>query len=151
MKHYVPSTPQLAADLGFNYRTRSYWFFEIDGQFFANSYLDMNPLYRTDIVVAGPDGKITAAEVEDLTAQEKFAPAFLLNASIGKSWYIDRKYNFGFSLNVQNITNRRNVKTGGYEGTRLTDSKSCERYYKFDSKYFYMPGANYMLNIYFRF
>ena len=151
VKHYVPSTPQLAADLGFNYRTRSYWFFEIDGQFFANSYLDMNPLYRTDIVVAGPDGKITAAEVEDLTAQEKFAPAFLLNASIGKSWYIDRKYNFGFSLNVQNITNRRNVKTGGYEGTRLTDSKSCERYYKFDSKYFYMPGINYMLNLYFRF
>ncbi len=150
-KHYVPSTPQLAADLGFNYRTRSYWFFEIDGQVFANSYLDMNPLYRTDMIVAGPDGIITPSEVEDLTAQEKFDTIFLLNASVGKSWYINRKYNFGFSLNVQNITNRRAVKTGGYEGTRLADSKSGERYYKFDSKYFYMPGINYMLNLYFRF
>ena len=150
-KHYVPSTPQLAANLGFNYRTNSYWFFEIDAQYFANSYLDMNPLYRTDIAVAGPDKIITPAEIEYMSAQEKFAPVFLLNASIGKSWYINRTYNFGFSLNLQNITNNKAVKTGGYEQTRLIDSESMERYYRFDSKYFYMQGFNYMLNLYFRF
>ena len=150
-KHYVPSTPQLAADLGLNYRTNSYWFFEIDAQYFADSYLDMNPLYRTDMAVGGPDKISTPVEVEYMAAQEKFDPVFLLNASVGKSWYINRKYNFGFSLNVQNITNNRNVKTGGYEQTRLIDSKSMERYYRFDSKYFYMQGINYMLNLYFRF
>ena len=150
-KHYVPSTPQFAADLGLSYRTNSYWFFELDAQYFANSYLDMNPLYRTDMAVAGPDGIITPVEVEYMTAQEKFDPMFVLNASIGKSWYINRKYNFGFSLNLQNITNNKAVKTGGYEQTRLIDSKSCERYYRFDSKYFYMQGFNYMLNLYFRF
>jgi hypothetical protein len=150
-KHYVPSSPQLAANLGFNYRTNSYWFFEIDAQYFANSYLDMNPLYRTDLAVAGPDKIITPTEIEYMAAQEKFAPVFLLNASIGKSWYIDRKYNFGFSLNLQNITNNKAVKTGGYEQTRLIDSESMERYYRFDSKYFYMQGFNYMLNLYFRF
>ena len=150
-KHHVSSTPQLAADLGLNYRTDSYWFFELHGQYFANSYLDMNPLYRTDMITAGPDGIVTPVEVDDLTAQEKFDPVFQLNASIGKSWYIDRKYNFGFSLNLQNLTNHRAVKTGGYEGTRLIESKTMERYYKFDSKYFYMQGFNYMLNLYFRF
>ena len=150
-KHYVPSTPQLAADLGLNYRTNSYWFFEIDAQYFANSYLDMNPLYRTDLAVSGPDGIASPPEIEYMAAQEKFAPAFLLNASVGKSWYINRKYNFGFSLNVQNILNNREVKTGGYEQTRLIDSKGHNRYYRFDPKYFYMQGVNYMLNLYFRF
>ncbi len=150
-KHYVPSTPQLATSLGFNYRTNSYWFFELEGQYFANSYLDMNPLYRTDMATAGPDGIVTPVEIEYMSAQEKFDPVFLLNASIGKSWYPDRKYQIGFSLNLQNITNHRAVKTGGYEQTRLIDSKSCERYYRFDSKYFYMQGFNYMLNLYFRF
>lgn len=150
-KHYVPSTPQLAADLGLNYRTNSYWFFEIDAQYFANSYLDMNPLYRTDMAVSGPDGIASPVEIEYMAAQEKFKPAFLLNASVGKSWYIDRKYNFGFSLNVQNILNNRNVKTGGYEQTRLIDSATKTRYYRFDPKYFYMQGVNYMLNLYFRF
>ena len=150
-KHYVPSTPQLASSLGLNYRTNSYWFFELSGQFFANSYLDMNPLYRTQMAVAGPDNIATATEIEYMAAQEKFDPVFLLNASVGKSWYINRKYNFGFSLNLQNITNNRNVKTGGYEQTRLIDSESHQRYYRFDSKYFYMQGINYMLNLYFRF
>ena len=150
-KHYVPSTPQLAASVGFNYRTNSYWFFEIEGQYFADSYLDMNPLYRTDMAVAGPDKVATPVEIEYMTAQERFDPVFLLNASVGKSWYINRKYNFGFSLNLQNITNNLGVKTGGYEQTRLIDSESMQRYYRFDSKYFYMQGFNYMLNLYFRF
>ena len=175
-KHYVPSTPQLAADLGIRYRSNSYWFVELNGQFFANSYLDMNPLYRTMTAVAGPDNEMTSAalyehsnnnwylnetiqdnmglspeEIEYMAAQEKFKPVFLLNASVGKSWYIDRKYNFGFSLEVKNILNNRGVKTGGYEQTRLIDSESMKRYYRFDSKYFYMSGINYMLNLYFRF
>lgn len=150
-KHYVPSTPQLAASLGLNYRTNSYWFFNLDANYFANNYLDMNPLYRTELAVAGPDKMITPMEVEYMTAQEKFAPAFILNASVGKSWYIHRKYNIGFSLEVKNLLNNRGVKTGGYEQTRLIDAESNERYYRFDSKYFYMCGVNYMLNLYFRF
>lgn len=150
-KHYVPSTPQLAASLGLNYRSNSYWFADINVNYFGNSYLDMNPLYRTDLATAGPDGVVTPAEIEYMTAQEKFDPVFLLNASVGKSWYINRKYNIGFSLELKNILNNRSVKTGGYEQTRLIDSKSGERYYKFDSKYFYMSGMNYMLNLYFRF
>ncbi len=150
-QHYVPSTPQLATSLGFNYRTNSYWFFELEGQYFANSYLDMNPLYRTDLITAGPDGIITPVEIEYMSEQERFDPVFLLNASIGKSWYPNRKYQIGFSLNLQNMTNHKAVKTGGYEQTRLVSSKSGERYYRFDSKYFYMQGFNYMLNLYFRF
>ncbi len=174
-KHYVPSTPQLAANLGLRYRSNTYWFVELNGQFFANSYLDMNPLYRTMTAVAGPDNAMTDAaleehgrgwflnetmqndmglspqEIEYMAAQEKFDPVFLLNASVGKSWYIDRKYNFGFSLEIKNILNNKGVKTGGYEQTRLIDSESMTRYYRFDSKYFYMSGINYMLNLYFRF
>lgn len=149
-KHYVPSTPQLAAALELAYNI-NYWFFELSGQYFAKSYLDMNPLYRTDMVVAGPDGITSPAEVEYMAAQEEFDPAFLLNLSIGKSWYIGRQYQIGFSLNAQNLLNNRNVKTGGYEQTRIIDSAGKDRYLRFDPKYFYMQGANYMLNIYFRF
>lgn len=151
VKHYVPSTPQLAASLGFNYRTNSYWFFDLNGHCYANSYLDMNPGYRTDMAVAGPDKKFSPVEVEYMAAQEKFDPVFLLNASVGKSWYIKRTYNIGFSLEVKNILNNRAVKTGGYEQTRVVKSEDNTRYYRFDSKYFYMPGTNYMLNLYFRF
>ena len=152
VKHHVPSTPQLATALQLNYRTNDYWFFELGAQYFTNSYLDMNPLYRTHLACGGGDGLETPAEVEYMAAQEKFNPAFLLNGSIGKSWQlVNRKYTLGFSLEANNILNNRGVKTGGYEQTRLISSYGKDRYYRFDPKYFYMSGASYMLNIYFRF
>ena len=150
-RHYVPSTPQIAASLGLNYNY-NYWFIDADVDYFGESYLDMNPLYRTDYATAGPDGIVTPTEIEYMTAQEKFDPCILLNVSVGKSWYIQRKYQLGFSLNARNLLNNKSVKTGGYEQTRLVDNTvGKERYYKFDPKYFYMSGFNYMLNIYFRF
>ena len=103
------------------------------------------------MAVNGPDGTWTAAEEEYMAAQEKFPRAFVLNANLGKSWYIKRKYNIGFSLQVNNILNNTNVRTGGYEQTRLIDSEDFKRYYRFDSKYFYMMGTNYMLTVWFRF
>ena len=87
-----------------------------------------------------------------MTTQEKFDPAFLLNASVGKSWYIKYKYQLGFSLNAKNLLNNRNIRTGGYEQTRIVDNTvGNTRYYRFDPKYFYGSGINYMLNVYFRF
>ena len=150
-KHYVPSTPQTAASIGLSYNY-NYWFVDADVEYFDNAYLDMNPLYRTDYAVAGLDNTITDEEVVYMTTQEKFKPAWLVNLSVGKSWYIQRKYQIGFSLNVKNILNNKQVKTGGYEQTRMVDNTASKsRYYRFDSKYFYMAGTNYMLNIYFRF
>ena len=150
-QHYVPGTPQLAASLGLSFN-HNYWYIDVDAEYFAGSFLSMNPLYRTDYATAGPDNTVTPTEVEYMTAQECFAPSYLINFSIGKSWYIDRKYQIGFSLNAKNLLNKRDVKTGGYEQTRLVDNTvGKERYYRFDSKYFYMSGFNYMLNVYFRF
>jgi len=150
-QHYVPSTPQLAASLGLSYN-HNYWFIDADVEYFGEAYLDMNPLYRTDYATAGPDNTVTPTELEYMTTQEKFAPAWLVNASIGKSWYIQRTYQLGFSLNVKNLLNNTKVKTGGYEQTRIVDNTvGKERFYRFDPKYFYMAGTNYMLNVYFRF
>ena len=149
--HYVPSTPQTALSLGLAWN-HNYWFIDADVEYFDRAYLDMNPLYRTDYAVMGPDYKATPEEIEYMAAQEKFAPAFLLNLSIGKSFYIQRKYQLGFSLNAKNLLNNRSVKTGGYEQTRIVDNtEGKNRYYRFDPKYFYMSGFNYMLNLYFRF
>jgi len=150
-KHYVPSTPQFASSIGLSWN-KNYWFIEGDIERFANAYMDMNPLYRTDYATAGPDNNATAAEVDYMAAQEKFPSYWLVNFSIGKSWYFQRKYQLGFNLNVRNALNNKNIKTGGYEQTRLIDkTQSYERYYRFDSKYFYYAGINYMINVYFRF
>ena len=150
-QHYVPSTPQTAASLGLSYNY-NYWFVEADVEYFDRAYLDMNPLYRTYYAVLGPDYKATPEEIEYMTTQEKFPAAWLVNVSVGKNWFIQRKYQLGISLNAKNLLNNLDVRTGGYEQTRIVDNtESKSRYYRFDPKYFYMAGFNYMLNIYFRF
>ncbi|MBR3074232.1 MAG: TonB-dependent receptor [Bacteroidales bacterium] len=150
-KHHIPSTPELAVSLGLSY-SWNYWFIDADVEYFDNAWLDMNPLYRTDYATAGPDNVVTNEELRYMTMQEKFDPAWLVNFSVGKSWFIKRKYQLGFSLNAKNVLNNTNVKTGGYEQTRMVDNTvSKERYYRFDPKYFYNAGFNYMLNVYFRF
>ena len=150
-RHYVESTPQLAVSLGLAWNW-NYWFVDADVDYFGHSYLSMNPLYRTDYATAGPDKEVTPFEVSYMASQEKFEPACLLNFSVGKSWYIQRTYQLGFSLNAKNLLNNTWVKTGGYEQNRIVKNTVAKQaFYRFDSKYFYMSGFNYMLNIYFRF
>ena len=150
-QHYVPATPQFGSSIGLSW-SKNYWFVEADLEYFAKSYMDMNPLYRTDYACAGPDNEETLEEVKHMCAQEEFKPFFLVNASVGKSWFIHYKYQLGFNLNVKNMLNNTDIRTGGYEQTRLIDStKNYKRYYRFDSKYFYYCGLNYMINVYFRF
>lgn len=166
----VENTPQFAANISLNYRTESYWFFELDFSYFDQYYLSMNPLRRSQRILdlVSLAGEKQGLPVEDIVqkvagmqAQEKFDPSFVMNASIGKSWYIQRKYQFGFSLQLKNLLNTTNIRTGGFEQMRLyreqvawdndTDRNPVYDYTPFDSKYFYLYGFNWYLNVYFRF
>ena len=102
--------------------------------------------------------------IEQIQAQEDLGNAYTLAASVGKNFSIKRKYTLGFSLEAKNILNNQNLKTGGYEQMRMRKFRgltidesgasvnpSTSYYSRFDSKYFYMLGTTYFLNVYFRF
>ena len=79
-----------------------------------------------------------------------------MNANFSKSWYLNRRYNLGFSVEVKNILNNQDIKTGGYEQMRLKrntveEGEKFNYYSRFDTKYFYMMGTTYYLNVYLRF
>lgn len=146
----VESTPQLAANAGLNYRGPKNVYAAVDFNYFDRMYLSMSPLYRTDAVLTPG---MTPGETARLRRQERFGSACVMNASIGKNWYIKRKFTLGFSLNAENLLNDRDIKTGGYEQIRLLKNKEASTltYEPFDAKYFYMFGTTYYLNVYFRF
>lgn len=146
----LESTPQTALNVGLSYRTNKNIYLSADFNYYNRMYLSMSPIYRTDAVITSG---MSTADIARMRHQERFDGAYTLNASIGKNWYIHRKYTLGFSLDIKNILNDQSIKTGGYEQTRL--SKNTETtvtsYQPFDSKYFYLFGTTYYLNIYFRF
>ncbi|MBR2429066.1 MAG: carboxypeptidase regulatory-like domain-containing protein [Alistipes sp.] len=176
----VESTPQTAINVGLNFRGPKSWFASIDFNYYDRLYLSMNPMYRTDYLAdeikriydwsnleTGRQKAYVVCIIDEIRAQEELGNAYTLSASIGKNWSIKYKYTLGFSLQVNNILNNQTIRTGGYEQMRLnkisdpiifpnaegemTIVRKPTTYSRFDSKYFYMNGINYYLNIYFRF
>ncbi len=170
-KNYrVESSPQTALNIGLSYRSGNSWFASLDWNYYDHNYLSMNPARRTvsayQTVIRGGEepslpGWLKYESLQALSKQERLDRAFTINASIGKTWYIQRLYQLGFSLelkNLQSVIRNQNIRTGGYEQMRLSqrtyvneDNQSIRYYAPFDSKYFYLLGPTYYLNVYFRF
>lgn len=171
---FVESTPQVAVNVGLDYRSSNNWFASVNFNYYDKLYLSMNPAYRTNNAVksyvnvlsnenATDEAKVWALQnIGKMREQEYLGNAYTLSASIGKNFYIKRIYMLGFSLEAKNILNNQTIRTGGYEQMRMrrtrgwngtaAGSNPAESYYsRFDSKYFYMLGTNYFLNLYFRF
>ena len=158
----ISGTPQTAISVGLDYRSPNNLFLGLNLNYFDNNYISMNPLRRTDMALFNYDGTTrlikdarTAEENAAMVHQERFPSALVLNASIGKFWYVG-KYMIGGNLSLNNILNNTNIKSGGYEQMRnrstIDNSGTKDFHYEaFDSKYYYLFGFNYYLNLYIRF
>ena len=164
--YHVESSPQLAFNVGLDYRGPRNWFAGVNFNYYDNLYLSMNPMYRTATAVkyyanvltsgtATPEQQATAiSAIKTIRKQEKFDGVYTLSANVGKNWYIHRIYMLGFSLEVKNILNDQDIRTGGYEQMRMSKVRGNvgeQIYGRFPSKYFYLFGTTYYLNVYFRF
>ena len=162
---HVESTPQTALNVGLDYRGPQNWFASVNFNYYDKLYLSMNPFYRTAKAIeyytnvlsntnSTTEQQLSAIEsIREVRKQECFGDYYTLSASVGKNWYIGQ-YMLGFSLEVKNILNNQDIRTGGYEQMRMNRVRASNgetRYKRFDSKYFYMLGTNYYLNVYLRF
>lgn len=75
--------------------------------------------------------------------------AFVLNASIGKLIYLNRKVSMNINLNVDNILNNKKIQTYGYQQGRFDYSNYDST--KYPNKYFYAQGIKVYLNVGIRF
>jgi hypothetical protein len=146
--YYVGSTPQIAGTFGINY-FYDYWFLGINVNAFGKNYIDVAPLRRlaSNYESVNPYDPTTSEAYKVLTDQERYGSACTFDASIGKIFYLPNKQSVNFNFSFNNIFNRKNIKTGGYEQGRL--DLSAPR--KFASKYYYMQGFNCFLNASYKF
>ena len=52
---HVDGTPEVAASIGIHYFHPKYWFFDLNLNYFTNTYMDFNPFRRTYTAIAGLD------------------------------------------------------------------------------------------------
>ena len=160
LKDYkVAGGPQKAYSIGFEYRDPDYWWFGATANFFDETYVDVSPLLRTSSFYTEPTDGLPMNDynpeiARDLLKQEEFGSYMVVNLIGGKSWKIN-DYFVGFFASVGNILDKQ-YRTGGFEQGRnanyrelLEDNTNPKR--RFGPKYWYGRGANYFLNVYFRF
>lgn len=146
--YYLGGTPQIAGTFGINY-FYDYWFINMNLNGFSRSYIEIAPVKRLSSNYTGlnPNKPEDMDTYNKLTAQERFGSSYTLDLSIGKMIYLKNNHIINFNLAFNNITNRKNIKTGGYEQGRMDTSAPD----KFQSKYYYLQGFNCFLNMSYRF
>ena len=158
-------TPLAAASLGVNYRIKG-WYLNLTGNYYDRIYLKYSPNMRYESTLMIRYNKKASEITEaDVPEQAKGNGGFMLDASIGKQFQVAH-HPLSVNLMLCNLTNRRNITTGGYEQSRSNYSvteriennetqfvKGNERSYQFDKnpKKFYSQGFNFMLNVIYKF
>ena len=153
----IAAGPQQAASIGFEYRDPNYWWFGTTANFFADTYVDVSPLTRTQNFYLDTDGLPFSDYDPDLARellrQERFDDYMVINAVGGKSWKIGDYY-VSLFVSLNNILNQK-FKSGGFEQGRSANYQSLKEdagnpKRVFGPKYWYGRGPTYFLNLNFR-
>jgi hypothetical protein len=142
IKNYkLGGIPQTNASLGLKYNSPRFWFAGVTANYFANTYLDVNPDRRTAESV---DGFVTSdAQLDDVLDQTKLEPGLSIDLFLGKSWKIKYGEYIRFNINVNNLLDSQDYATGGFEQLRY-DSSDIDR---FPNLVGYMYGRSYFAMI----
>lgn len=135
--YHVSGTPQQVYSLALNYNLNG-WFLSVNENYYRDSYVDFAPIRRiTANVSRDTDGNY-------INTQEKLANAFLLDASIGKNIRLNGGKSLSINLMLNNVLNRKDIRTGGFEQNRIDGTK-------YKPYYYYMQGTNGFLLVGLRF
>lgn len=143
--YHIGNTPEFAANIGIKYSNPHNWNIGIEANYFDEIYATINPERRTEEAVANFYKDDT--QISEILNQTKIKGGFVFNIYGGKSWLIQKKYNIGFRVTVDNVLNNKKLITSAYEQFRC-DYTNVN---KFPMKYSYMHGTIFFANIFFRF
>lgn len=180
----INTGPQTAFNITLDYFHPKMWFADITLNYFDNNYLDFAPsrfsaASKLDYANAKAEiqQKFTLnqiseiqkdkllSQVDALGTQEKLKGGFVLDASIGKLFYLKNKRSLNFNLSLSNILNNTKMITGGFQQGRIpirvderTKGAVAQEYVidvdalnKFPNKYYYAWGFNLFFNVGYKF
>jgi hypothetical protein len=135
--YHVSGTPQKAYSLALDYNLKG-WFFSVNGNYYCDNYLDFAPIRR---IAANAS---IDSNGDYVNTQEKLDNGILMDASIGKNIRLKGGKSLSINLMVNNVLNRDDMRTGGFEQNRIDGTK-------YKPYYYYMQGTNGFVTVGLRF
>lgn len=150
--YHIGGTPQTAFNVGLDWAAPKMWFFNINASWMGNAYVNQSPIRHealTGLWTAYPDAETLQQVVREITAEDKLNDAFTVNLSVGKVVYLSRKVSLNLNLSVDNLLNKKDIMTYGYQQGRF-DYTDFNRL-KYPNKYYYAQGIKFYMNVGVRF
>lgn len=139
---------------------------QVNGTYTLETDGEGQPIYdkHGHPVVAYPHSVLAAQES---LVSKQWYNRFLVDLSVGKMIYLPKRQSLSINLSVSNLLNNTHMKTGGYQQGRIpTNSIQASEFqsgsgiqkvrisnnvWKFPAKYYYAWGANFFLNLTYKF
>lgn len=150
----VAGTPQAAYSLGLSYRDPKFWFVNVNFNYYDWMWLDFNPARRTEtgVELVDPNSDLYSSIIN----QQRLKGQFTMDVFMGYSWLMNNQFKgmkhknyLVFNVGVSNVTNNKNLITGGYEQLRFDFTNNNPN--KFPAKYYYGYGTTFFINLIYRF
>lgn len=119
--------------LELSYRPRG-WLINMGLNVMANAYVDVAPVMYTARTYEYASKNDMHNKIFN---QQKLGTFATLDIFCGKTFYLRSNHRLGVYAGINNLTNNRNIRSGGYESARFRQ----------DIKYYYSLGINGFLNI----
>ncbi len=146
---HLAGTPQTAALLQFNYRTREGWRFELAAKQTARNYVEINPIRRMNRAL---DRAGSPEAAQAMIEQERLEDAFLLGLAISKTFRLPGGNRVGLWIHADNLTNNQSIRYAGFEQGRLSRTGyDGATLVPFPAKYYYAYGLNVYAQISYQF
>jgi hypothetical protein len=143
--YYVGGLPQKAGVVGLDFQLRNFWRLNVDVNAFADTYLDPNPDRRTREGVDLVDPIENPELFDKIVGQERLPGGVTVDLGVNRSIKVKDGQFIRINVNVSNVLNDTNIRTGGFEQLRYDFSeKDVDR---FPSRYFYAFGTNFIASI----
>jgi hypothetical protein len=152
--YYLPVGPQSAYTIGLNYKSKKYWYANLNFNYLDRNYVAINPNRRTEAAIdLVPQG---SAQMAQILNQEELPAAFTVDLHAGKSFQLSRMSGLvnkttgtntilAITVGVNNLLNNTDVIVRGSEQLRYDFSYRNPNL--FPNTYQYGYGINYYLNI----
>ncbi|MDE6080671.1 MAG: hypothetical protein K2F70_00200, partial [Muribaculaceae bacterium] len=149
---YTGGTPQTAVNVGIDWQAPKNWFFNVNASWMGDAYVKLAPVYH-EMQPTLWESFDTEAELEaklrEIADQAKMNDAFVMNVSVGKLIYINRKVSMNINVNVDNVLNNTKIMNNAYQQGRI--DRTNWNMSKYPNKYSYSQGTKVFVNVGIRF
>ena len=138
--YHVSSGPETVASLGVKYNDPKNWWVSLNANYMANMYFDINPYNHTEFGMM--HYAVGDIRIDKVLNQSPLKPAFTLDFYGGYSRRFKGYYCL-LTVSVNNLLNNKSTVLYGYDQLRFNANDLD----MFPSKYSYMYGTNFFINL----